>query len=205
MMFDEDGRWFGAGRRGHGGRGRGSHGGGPFGGGPFGGPPWRGMRGLFEDRPPRADRGAVRYLVLDAISETPRHGYEIMAAIETKSRNAYRPSAGVVYPTLQMLEELALVHASDKDDRKVYGITDRGRQELDQHREVVEEFYERSGTDFWEDHAEQLGELWKRIAHLVKGVRKAGRRGQLTPATMRKVWAVLDEAVAKIHTILGGD
>lgn len=180
---------------------------GGFGPGPHHHPrPGRGFWAEFmNEPPPRAERGEVKYLVLHATEETPRHGYEIMQFIEEKSGGGYRPSPGVVYPTLQLLEELGQVCASDKEDRKVYGITDAGRRELDEHRDVVEEFYERSQSDFWEDHAEQLGELWKRIAHLVKGVRKAGRRGQLTPATMRKVWAVLDEAFAKIHTILGGE
>lgn len=182
---------------------RGARGCGPGPHGPRGG---RGFWAEFMNEPPRrAERGEVKYLVLHATEEMPRHGYEIMQFIEEKSGGAYRPSPGVVYPTLQMLEELAHVRASDKDDRKVYGITDAGRRELDEHRDIVEEFYERSQSDFWDDHAEQLGELWKRIAHLVKGVRKAGRRGQLTPATMRKVWAVLDEAAAKIQTILGGE
>src|SRR5262245_41003434 len=91
MMYDERSRWFAGGPRmrgrGRGGRRRGL-------GDHPGGPPWRrrGLRELFEERPPRADRGAVRYLVLDAVSETPRHGYEIMAAIEEKTQGAYRPS-----------------------------------------------------------------------------------------------------------------
>src|SRR5437870_11393574 len=99
MWFDDERRFAGGGKgmRGRGwGRGPGGHGGpsgpgGPGGAGGIGGPGWRGgpwhkLREFLDERPPRADRGAVRYLVLDAVSETPRHGYEIMAAIEAKSQ-----------------------------------------------------------------------------------------------------------------------
>src|SRR5690348_4681657 len=73
---------------------------------------WQRLREMFEERPPRADRGLVRYLVLDAISTQPRIGYEIMAAIESMSNGAYRPSPGVIYPTLQLLEELEHVRVT---------------------------------------------------------------------------------------------
>src|SRR5205085_250597 len=128
MMFGEDrGRWF-AGPRGPRGMrgGRGWRGGGGGGGGDGAGPgePLRArLREFLDERAPRADRGVVRYLILDAVVEIARHGYEIMAAIETKSRNAYRPSPGVVYPTLQMLEELGHVRVTTKEDKKIYAIT----------------------------------------------------------------------------------
>src|SRR4051794_14383715 len=103
MYFEDGPRWF-AGPRGPRHRGRGFGGG--WGGGPGGRGGWPSFMG---ERPPRAERGGVRYLVLDAVRETPRHGYEIMAAIEERSGGAYRPSPGVVYPTLQMLEEFGHV------------------------------------------------------------------------------------------------
>src|SRR5262245_47900285 len=82
------GRGWGRGGR-HDDRGRGPGGpGGPDRGRGPGGPPWWKLRELFDERPPRADRGAVRYLVLDALSDVPRHGYEIMAKIEEKSEGA---------------------------------------------------------------------------------------------------------------------
>src|SRR5579871_1914687 len=84
---------------------------------------WSGMWAEWWRGPtPRADRGLVRYLVLDAIAQQPRHGYEIIQVIGEKSGGAYRPSPGVVYPTLQMLEELGHARTVEKDDRKVYTI-----------------------------------------------------------------------------------
>src|SRR5579859_2065335 len=91
---------------------------------------------------PRAERGVVRWLVLDAIATQPRHGYEIIQAVGEKSGGAYKPSPGVVYPTLQMLEELGHARTVAHGDRKVYEITDEGRRDLRAHGDEVAEFYE---------------------------------------------------------------
>src|SRR5271169_6707242 len=109
--------------------------GGPFGerGGPFGRPPRPGrpdFSDFFGGPPPRADRGVVRYLVLDAIAKQPRHGYEIIQAIGERSSGTYRPSPGVVYPTLQMLEELGHAKLEESESRKVYAITAEGKVDL---------------------------------------------------------------------------
>src|SRR5215467_15016270 len=77
--------------------------------------PWsEWMRG----RPPRAERGTVRWLVLDAIAAQPRHGYEVIQAIAERSRGAYKPSPGVIYPTLQMLEEMGHARSTMREERR---------------------------------------------------------------------------------------
>src|SRR5262245_7948062 len=78
---------------------------------------------LFGEPGPRAERGGVKYLVLDAVADGPRHGYEIMQVMEERSKGAYRPSPGVIYPTLQLLDETGLLRSSEKDGRKIYEIT----------------------------------------------------------------------------------
>src|SRR6187399_1319871 len=85
-------------RHGHGGHGHGRMG--------FGLRPW--WAGAMDEPTPRAERGEIRFLVLDAIREQSRHGYEVIQHIEQRAKGSYRPSPGVIYPTLQMLEELGL-------------------------------------------------------------------------------------------------
>ena len=179
---------------GPGGPGRGSFG--P--GGRFGG---RGeWQELFGERPPRAERGGVRYLVLDAVSETPRHGYEIMAAIAERANGRYKPSPGVVYPTLQLLEELGHVKVTERDEKKVYAITAAGKADLAEHTDEVASFYEQS-EDVWDDHAEELRDFMHRVRGLIRAFRRAARRGRLTPQTMAKVRAILDEALGKLEAL----
>jgi len=157
---------------------------------------------MFGGPPHRAERGEVRYLVLDAIKEQPRHGYEIMQAIGERSGGTYRPSPGVIYPTLQLLEELRHARVDEQDGRKVYAITAQGKEDLEAHREEVEDFYERSGASNWEEYAEELGDLMRHAGRMFKTFRRAMRRGRLTPSTLKKLRAVLDEALAKIEALV---
>lgn len=109
----------------------GHHGrGGPFGrhrGGPFGG---RGPR-MF-------DPGALRLVVLGLIAEEPRHGYDIIKALEAKFQGAYSPSPGAIYPMLQMLEEADLVASVANGNKRLYSITEQGQAYLTEHAEELE-------------------------------------------------------------------
>jgi DNA-binding PadR family transcriptional regulator len=157
---------------------------------------------MFGGPPPRVDRGAVRYLVLDAIAQQPRHGYEIIQAIEERSGGTYRPSPGVVYPTLQMLEELGHARLEEIDARKVYAITAEGKKDLAEHADEVRDFYADAGEDSWEDAADELRELTRRLGRMFKSIGRAARRGRLTPSTMKKLRVVLDEAISKVEAIV---
>jgi DNA-binding PadR family transcriptional regulator len=177
--------------------------GGPWGGGHRGGPP--GWFGDIFGPPPRAERGNVRYLVLDAIAAQPRHGYEVIQAIEERSGGAYRPSPGVVYPTLQLLEEMGHATLVERDTRKVFSITDEGRKDLEAHSEEVTEFYQQCRGEGWERTAEEFGELMRRAARLFKSFRRAAHHGRMSPGAQAKVKKVIDEAVTKIEVILNED
>ena len=125
-----------------------------------------------------------------------------MQTIEERSGQAYRPSPGVIYPTLQMLEELRHVRGTDDDGRRIYAITPDGQKDLEENRSEVEEFYERSGASSWVDSAEDLAELMQRAAQLFRVLRRAARRGRLSPGVMRKLKAVLDDVLAKVTSIV---
>jgi DNA-binding PadR family transcriptional regulator len=178
-----------------------AHRGGPYG-RPFGRPDFSEM---FGGPPPRADRGIVRYLVLDAIGRQPRHGYEIIQTIEERSSGTYRPSAGVIYPTLQMLEELGHARIEEREARKVYAITAEGKRELAEHADEVEDFYQNAEEGSWEDFADELRDLTRRVGRMFRSIGRSARRGRLTPSTMKKLRVVLDEAIGKIEAILGPD
>jgi DNA-binding PadR family transcriptional regulator len=140
--------------------------------------------------------------VLDALSAQPRHGYEVIQVIEERSGGAYRPSPGVIYPTLQMLEELGHARVVEQENRKVYEITDAGRQDLQAHREEVSDFYERSEEDSWQSYVEDFGDIMKRLGRLFKTFRKAGHRGALAPKTIKRVGEIIDNAVREIEAAL---
>jgi DNA-binding PadR family transcriptional regulator len=187
---------------------RGWAGGGPGGGGRGfgpgrGGKPW--WAEAMGEPPPRAERGGVRFLVLEAIAEQPRHGYEIIQHIEQRASGSYRPSPGVIYPTLQMLEELQHARVVEQDGRKVYAITDAGKTDLETNRGSVDEFYARFTEEQpWESYAEDFAELMKRVGRLMMTFRKGAHRGRMSPSTMRAIRLALDEALRKIDDVLNG-
>ena len=123
-QFSGAGRGPGMGWGRHGGRG-----GRGFGGG-FGG-------GAFRVGKMLAD-GDLRVVVLALLTDTPRHGYDIIKALEERSHGVYSPSPGVVYPTLTYLEEIGYVTATADGNKKVYAITDTGRAYLAENRELAD-------------------------------------------------------------------
>lgn len=139
--------------------------------------------------------------MLDALSERPRHGYEVIQVIEDRSGGTYRPSPGVIYPTLQMLEELGHARVVEQENRKVYEITDLGRADLKEHQEEVSDFYERFQEDSWESYVENFGDIMKRVGRLFKTLKRAGRHGSLSPKVLKRVADVIDVAVRDIEAI----
>ena len=107
--------------------------------GPFGPGP-QGPRGPFGEGHRFFGRGDVKFALLELLRERPMHGYEMMKALEEKSGGFYTPSAGTIYPTLQMLEDRNLVTAQEADGKKVYSITDAGRAFLEEQQKESSEF-----------------------------------------------------------------
>ena len=84
-------------------------------------------------------KGDLKYVILDLIKEKPRHGYEIIRELEELSHGMYKPSPGAVYPTLQMLEEMGYASATERDGKKIYTITEEGRQFLVERKDSADE------------------------------------------------------------------
>src|SRR3954454_11140168 len=80
----------------------------------------------------RVGRGDVRAAVLALLAEQPMHGYQIIHQIEERSGGLWKPSAGSVYPTLQLLADEGLISAEESNGRKPYSLTDAGRAEVSQ-------------------------------------------------------------------------
>jgi DNA-binding PadR family transcriptional regulator len=73
-------------------------------------------------------RGKVRPLILAVLHDQPMHGYQVMQELESRTGGRWKPSAGTIYPTLQQLEDEGMVRIEEADGRKVYRLTDAGRE-----------------------------------------------------------------------------
>jgi DNA-binding PadR family transcriptional regulator len=157
---------------------------------------WRGMRaGRF------FDHGDLRFLILKLIADKPRHGYDLIKAIEEEFGGAYSPSPGVIYPTLTMLEELGYAAASTEGNKKLYTITDEGRVFLEQNKAQVDAVFGRlkeAGETFGGGRAPEI----KRAVHNLR-LALATRlgRGALSQEQILAVTAVLDKAAADIERV----
>ncbi len=82
-------------------------------------------------------KGNLKYIILDLIKDKPRHGYEIILDLEEQSHGFYKPSPGVIYPTLQMLEEMGYAKSTEQDGKKIYSITDEGLKFMIEQKDIA--------------------------------------------------------------------
>src|ERR1051325_2868786 len=83
----------------------------------------------------RVRRGDVRSAVLALLDDRSMHGYEMITELEERTGGRWRPSAGSIYPTLQLLTDEGLVTAEEVEGRKVFSLTDAGRKALEERGE----------------------------------------------------------------------
>lgn len=86
----------------------------------------------------RAKRGDVRAASLALLAEKPMHGYEMIKEIEERSGGYWRPSAGSIYPTLQLLEDEGLIAGTEIDGKRRFELTDEGRKAVEERAEKSE-------------------------------------------------------------------
>lgn len=141
----------------------------------------------------RQRRGDVKYVVLELLTEGPKHGYEIIRGIE--QRRGTRPSAGSVYPTLQMLEDGGFVTSEQVDGKRVYTITETGR-ELLANRATDPEGDEADGEP---DGTQRL----KAAAFKLGAAVMSARGGD--EATLDKIRGILEKARKEVYAILASD
>ncbi len=164
----------------------------------------RGGRHLHEHRD-RARRGEARYVLLDALRDGPKHGYEIIKALEERSAGQYAPSPGTVYPTLQYLEDLGLMRSDQEADRRVYHLTEAGRAELDAHAKEVEAFWARlKGPGTSATSQAEIGFLQDELENLTRTV-WGGLRAALNqddPETIRRVRQAVEQCRNEVRQII---
>jgi DNA-binding PadR family transcriptional regulator len=165
----------------HGGRGGGRGWGPPF------GPPFRGPGGG------RRRRGDVRAAILALLLERPMHGYEMIQELEVRTSGAWRPSAGSIYPTLQLLEDEGLVTGEHSEGRRRFALTDTGRAEAEGLQRSPWE--EAGGAD---PAAASLREAGFQLGAAVMHAARTGSPGQVG-----EVRDVLVDARRRVYGILG--
>ncbi len=157
-------------------------------------PFWRGRGGpgrLFAS-------GDLRFLLLALIAEKPSHGYELIKAIEEKLGGAYSPSPGIIYPMLTLLEESGLATVTSEGTRKLYAITEEGRQTLEENRGAVDAILGRMSAV---GGAARPAERDPQIMRAIQNLRMAMglRAGNLNAEQRNRIVEILDSAAREIE------
>ena len=144
--------------------------------------------------------GELRLVLLKLIADEPRHGYDLIRAIEELTGGEYAPSPGVVYPTLTLLQDMGLIEeAAGKGPRKPFEITVDGRTHLEERTEEVDGLFERL-TDLKPSADHSAGPaIGRAIKNLMTALRHRVGRDGLDDELLHEIAAILDEAAQKIE------
>ncbi len=148
--------------------------------GEFGGP-FGGHRGGPRGRGRKARRGDIRTAALLLLAEEPRNGYQIMQEVQERSGEVWSPSPGSVYPALAQLEDEGLIRSTEQDGRKLFALTDAGREVVDSRGKDRPAPWEEMGDEYSND-AHALGKLMREVAFAFAQVMRTGGEGQIKSA-----------------------
>jgi DNA-binding PadR family transcriptional regulator len=147
----------------------------------------------------------VRAAVLALLAEQPMHGYQVITELAERSRGAWRPSPGSVYPTLQQLEDEGLVTVAESGGRRVFTLTEAGR------REVADQESSNAGRAPWEqlrsgeppDEDDLDAVLRQRAGEVVAAVMQVASAG--TPEQGERAERLLVETRRALYRLLAED
>jgi DNA-binding PadR family transcriptional regulator len=164
---------------------------------------WGGHR--RRDRKRMFEGGELRLVLLKLIADEPRHGYELIKAIEEMTGGEYAPSPGIVYPTLNMLEDIGfIVEADSPEAKRTYEATDAGRAHLAENAEEVEELLNKL-AGIGQRRAGQRPEIGRAIGNLMTALRNRVAHDGWNEDLLREVIDILDDAAQRIERANKGD
>ena len=148
------------------------------------------------------EQGDLKYVILQLLAEKPRHGYEIIKELSDRSGGAYSPSAGTVYPTLTLLEDLGYASVTPEESgKKIYSITDEGRRYLEENKGAVDDLFERIselGAGFLGDAMMDVNRAFGRVARATYAAAPwQSRNSELAG----KVKEILEDAARRIEEL----
>jgi DNA-binding PadR family transcriptional regulator len=148
------------------------------------------------------DGGELRLVLLKLIEQGPRHGYDLIRAIEDMTGGAYAPSPGIVYPTLTLLADMELIAEQESEGaRKLFAITEAGRNHLADRAEEVEALFARLGGVGAMRERTSRGPVRRALGNVKSAIHgrmaSADEHGELS----HEIAAILDEAARRIERL----
>jgi DNA-binding PadR family transcriptional regulator len=147
------------------------------------------------------EAGDIKLVILKLLSEEPSYGYQLIKTMEQRLGGGYTPSAGVIYPTLTLLEEEGLAAASEQSGKKVYSVTAEGTAYLEANKERVNELFARldeTGRGFERGRSP---EIMKAFGNLRGAVISRVTRGNVTPEQIQQITDAINAAAKAIDEL----
>jgi DNA-binding PadR family transcriptional regulator len=147
------------------------------------------------------DSGDLRLVILSYIAEKPSHGYEIIKGIGEQMGGIYSPSAGVVYPTLNLLEDEGLATVNQEGGKKLYTITDAGRTELEANKSRIDSLLGRiqeAGKAFG---GRRMLEIMRALHNCKYALKLKMSQGNLSEEQISKIVNIIDTAAREIERV----
>ncbi len=166
----------------------------------------RGFRGGGGGRGPRGRRrmfgsGELRLVLLKLIADEPRHGYELIRAVEEITGGEYAPSPGVIYPTLTMLQDMGLIAEAPGDSqKKVFEATEEGRTHLAENEAEVVALFERLEEAFPKREGGHPP-IGRAIGNLMTALRHRVAHDGFDDALVHEITEILDDAAQRIERL----
>ncbi|AQZ69106.1 hypothetical protein BKM31_53400 [[Actinomadura] parvosata subsp. kistnae] len=147
--------------------------------------------------------GELRLAVLALIAEQPGHGYDVMNRLADRFNGTYEPSAGSIYPTLQLLEDEGLVRVEPADGRKVHHLTGEGRRVVAEQAEEIERLWSRAASrGEWGLFREpEAAEIIGPALRLVKAAVKTLAHAHGDPRVVERIQEVFVDARHRIEQL----
>ncbi|MGI8706008.1 MAG: PadR family transcriptional regulator [Sphingomicrobium sp.] len=148
------------------------------------------------------ESGELRLVLLKLIADEPRHGYDLIRAIEDMTGGEYAPSPGVVYPTLTLLQDMELVEEAEVEgSRKPFQITSDGRNYLDERSDEADELIDRLKELAPDERSEAGPAIARAVKNLMTALSHRIGRDGLDEDLLHEIAAILDEAAQRIERV----
>ena len=148
------------------------------------------------------ESGELRLVLLRLIADEPRHGYDLIRAIEDLTGGEYAPSPGVVYPTLTLLQDMGFIEEAEGEGaRKPFQVTEEGRAHLEERSEEVDALFERL-TDLKPAPENMAGPaIGRAVKNLMTALGHRLKAEGFREDLFLEIAAILDEAAQKIERV----
>ena len=148
------------------------------------------------------EQGDLRLILLKLIAEKPRHGYELIKAVEDTTGGAYTPSPGVVYPTLTQLEDLGYAKVREAEGgKKLFSITPEGEAYLVEQAGVMAELTAKVEGIAAANRGRSAPQVLRALENLKMALRMRLSRGPVTDEQVPAIAAALDDAARKVEGV----